>query len=62
MLSELIGTNMNYRCLALEFADEGVLTFEDLALMCLKYMSNDDVEDMLRYNQFDDLIKEYSVH
>lgn len=51
----------DYRVMALELADEGLTTFENLALMCLKYMSQDDVEDMLRYNQFDDIMEEYGL-
>jgi len=47
------------RCFAMEMADEGYVSFEDIALMCLKYMSSDDVIDMLEANEYSDLMKEY---
>ena len=51
----------DYRVMALELADEGFTTFENLALMCLKYMSQDDVEDMLRVNEFNEIMEEYGL-
>jgi len=51
----------DYRIMALELADEGITTFENLALMCLKYMSQDDVEDMLRVNEYDEIMEEYRL-
>lgn len=36
----------------LEMVDEGVLDARTLALACLKYMSEDDVEDMAKANEF----------
>ena len=43
---------VNYRDLAMAYADNGYLSsYEDLARMCLKYMSNDDVKDMLIVNE-----------
>lgn len=51
----------DYRVMALELADEGFTTFENLALMCLKYMSQDDVKDMLRVNEFDEIMEEYGL-
>jgi hypothetical protein len=36
----------------LEMVDEGMLDARTLALACLKYMSEDDVEDMARVNEF----------
>ena len=51
----------DYRIMALELADEGFTTFENLAIMCLKYMSQDDVEDMLRVNEFDEIMAEYRL-
>ena len=51
----------DYRIMALELADEGFTTFENLAIMCLKYMSQDDVEDMLRVNDFDEIMEEYGL-
>lgn len=51
----------DYRVMAMELADEGYTTFENLAIMCLKYMSQDDVEDMLRANEFDEILAEYQL-
>lgn len=43
---------------ALEMVEEGRVTADHLLLCCLKYMSNDDVHDMLDCNElterFDD--------
>jgi hypothetical protein len=36
----------------LEMLDEGVLDARTLALACLKYMSEDEVEDMAKANEF----------
>ena len=36
----------------LEMVDDGVLDARTLALACLKYMSEDDVEDMAKANEF----------
>ena len=41
----------NYRDIALELVENGMVTAEDLLTMALKYMSNDDVEDMLDTNE-----------
>ena len=42
---------VNYRDLAMAYADNGyICSYEDLARMCLKYMSIDDVKDMLNVN------------
>jgi hypothetical protein len=38
---------------ALELIDEGSLNARDFAIMCVKYMSIDDVEDMLHANEID---------
>ena len=43
--------DINYREVALELVDEGYVSAEDLLVACLKYMSNDDVEDMLDANE-----------
>ena len=37
----------NYRDIALELVEDGMVSAEDMLTMALKYMSNDDVEDML---------------
>lgn len=36
---------------ALELADEGVITYKELALMALKWMSEEDVAEMLKANE-----------
>ena len=36
---------------ALELAEDGMITYRDLALMALKWMSEDDVAEMLRANE-----------
>ena len=36
---------------ALELVDEGLISARSLALMALKWMSEEDVEDMLRANE-----------
>ena len=41
----------NYRDIALELVDNGLVSAEELLTMALKYMSNDDVEDMLDSNE-----------
>ena len=41
----------NYRDIALELVENGLVSAEDMLVMALKYMSNDDVEDMLDTNE-----------
>jgi hypothetical protein len=41
----------NYRDIALELVDNGLVSAEAMLTMALKYMSNDDVEDMLDTNE-----------
>jgi len=36
---------------ALELVEDGMVSAEDMLTMCLKYMSTDDVEDMLDTNE-----------
>lgn len=36
----------------LELAEDGVLSYKDLAMAALKYMSEDEVEDMATANEF----------
>ena len=43
--------NHNSRDRALEFVENGMVSAEDMLTMALKYMSNDDVEDMLDANE-----------
>jgi hypothetical protein len=35
--------------------DDGLLSSESVAQMALKYMSDDDIQDMLRVNEVSDL-------
>ena len=42
----------NSRDIALELVDNGLVTADDMLLACLKYMSTDDVEDMLDSNEW----------
>lgn len=44
----------NARDTAMELVDNGMVSWEDLAVMALKYMSTDDVEDMLDTNELSD--------
>ena len=41
----------NYRDIALELVENGMVSAEDMLTMALKYMSTDDVEDMLDSNE-----------
>jgi len=41
----------NFRDVALELVDNGMVSAEQMLTMALKYMSNDDVEDMLDTNE-----------
>ena len=41
----------NYRDIALELVENGLVSAESMLTMALKYMSNDDVEDMLDCNE-----------
>ena len=47
-------SNINSRDKALELVAEGVVSAEDMLGMALKYMSTDDVEDMLDSNELSD--------
>ena len=42
---------MDSRDRALELVECGMVSAEDMLTMCLKYMSTDDVEDMLDCNE-----------
>ena len=48
----------NARDKALELVDNGVVSAEDLLTMALKYMSTDDVEDMLDTNELSERFME----
>ena len=41
----------NFRDVALELVDNGMVSAEQMLTMALKYMSQDDVEDMLDCNE-----------
>ena len=44
----------NSRDKALELVEEGLVSADDMLVMALKYMSTDDVEDMLDCNELSD--------
>jgi len=46
------------RAKALELVEEGIVSAEYLLTACLKYMSTDDVEDMLDANELSDRFME----
>ena len=41
----------NSRDIALELVENGIVSAEEMLVMALKYMSTDDVEDMLDSNE-----------
>lgn len=43
---------------ALELVEEGIVDAEDMLIMALKYMSTDDVEDMLDVNELSERFTE----
>ena len=47
-------TKNDSRDRALELVEEGFTTAEDVLTMCLKWMSTDDVEEMLDANELSD--------
>jgi hypothetical protein len=49
---------MNARDKALELVENGMVTAEDMLTMALKYMSTDDVEDMLDANELSERFTE----
>ena len=48
----------NPRDRALELIEEGIVSAEDMVTMCVKYMSVDDVEDMLDCNELSERFME----
>jgi hypothetical protein len=48
----------NSRDKALELVEEGMVSAEDMLTMALKYMSTDDVEDMLDCNELSERFME----
>jgi len=43
---------MDHRDFAIELVEEMDYSAKDMLVACLKYMSQDDVEDMLRCNEY----------
>ena len=43
---------MDYRDFAIELTEDMGFSTEDMLLACLKYMSQDDVKDMLAVNEY----------
>ena len=37
-----------------DFIEQGIITNESVVIACLKYMSEDDVKDMMECNEFID--------
>ena len=48
----------NARDKALELVEDGMVSAEDMLTMCLKYMSTDDVDDMLDTNELSERFEE----
>lgn len=46
---------MSARSRAMELVDDGIVDVEEMLLAALKYMSEDEVADMLAINQYDEL-------
>ena len=53
-----IKRNPNSRDRALELVEDGMVSAEDMLTMALKYMSTDDVEDMLDTNELSERFTE----
>ncbi len=53
-----IKRNPNSRDRALELVEDGMVSAEDMLTMALKYMSTDDVEDMLDCNELSERFTE----
>ena len=50
---------IDYRDRAIELVEDG-FDAKQMLIACLKYMSQDDVEDMLRINEYPDVAEDYS--
>ena len=44
---------IDYRQYALDLVDEGPINARELAIMAIKHMSQEDVRDMIEYNELD---------
>tara|TARA_B110000503_G_C6788783_1_gene266397 strand:+ start:278 stop:457 length:180 start_codon:yes stop_codon:yes gene_type:complete len=53
-----IKRNLNSRDKAIELVEDGMVSPEDMMTMCLKYMSTDDVDDMLDANELSERFME----
>jgi|TARA_B110000977_G_C10735698_1_gene360891 hypothetical protein len=53
-----MGMPNDIRDKALELVEEGIVDAEDMLIMALKYMSTDDVEDMLDINELSERFTE----
>jgi hypothetical protein len=53
-----IKRNTNSRDKAIELVEDGMVSAEDMMTMCLKYMSTDDVDDMLDANELSERFME----
>ena len=45
---------IDYRDYAIELVEDNGFDAKEMLIACLKYMSNDDVEDMLHANEYPD--------
>lgn len=50
----MTNVNMNPVERAVELVDVGVIDARTMLIACLKYMTHDEVEDMLRLNDFEE--------
>ena len=49
---------IDYRDYAIELVEDNGFDAKEMLIACLKYMSNDDVEDMLHANEYPDRCEE----
>ena len=49
---------VNYRDYAIELVEDNGFDAEEMLVSCLKYMSNDDVKDMLYINEYPNRFEE----
>lgn len=49
---------IDYRDYAIELVEDNGFDAKDMLIACLKYMSMDDVEDMLHANEYPDRYEE----
>lgn len=51
-------TDIDARDQAIELVEDGIVSAKDMLVMALKYMSNDDVADMLDSNELSERFQE----